>query len=583
MKLFNQLKWYFLKEWKRYLGSVILLLIIAILQLFPPKIIGKIVDLIINQTSKNYTVIPYIILMLIIAIHIYIFRYIWRVLLFGASYKLAVELRMRFFTALSKKSNKFYLKNRTGDLITRATNDVDKVVFAAGEGVLTLVDSLIMGISVFFVMCSQISLKLTLISLIPMPIMALIIKKFGKELYEKFLSSQKSFSMLNDHTQECLSSIRMIRSFGLENNQFKKFKIIAEKAGSKNIEVANVDSKFDPVIHISISASNLIAIIYGGWLVSNKIITFGQLTSFIMYLGLMIWPMLALAWMFNIVERGSAAWERIQKIISYEKKYDNNKKIKIPKNFKKITVNIKEFKHSIKSKKILKNIFFNITNEKILGICGPTGSGKTSIIKIIQNNYKKYTGNILYDCTSIFDIDEKEWRNSLSIVNQNTFLFSDTIYNNIALGNPNASYQEIQKVSKIANIHEEIIKFPKGYYTEVGEKGIMLSGGQKQRITIARALLFNSKILILDNSFSAVDGITEKKILNNIILWKKNNKKTIIFIAHRLSSLHISDKIIVIKNGMIIQKGIHDKLIQEKNWYQHTFNNQKIEIELGKI
>lgn len=573
MKLFNQLKWYFIKEWKRYLGSIILLVTIALLQLIPPKIIGILIDLIIKEKINGIKILPWILIIFLIAIAVYILRYLWRILLFGASYNLATELRVKFYSHLSNQSQIFFLKNRTGDLIARVTNDVDRVIFAAGEGVLTLIDSSIMGLSVLVIMITEISWLLTIISLIPMPIMAVLIKKYGRELHNKFRNAQHSFSLLNNQTQEILTSIRMIRSFGLEKNQLKKFNNIVDEAGKSNMQVAEIDARFDPVIYLSVAFSNLLAITIGGYLVWNNIITIGQLTSFIMYLGLMIWPMLALAWMFNIVERGSAAWERIHAIIS-QKLYieDGQKTIS---HFPKImNVNINTFFYPNSDMPSLKKVHFSLLPGQTVGVCGPTGSGKSTLLKLIQRQFKINKGEITYDSISLLKFKINCWRSKISVVNQTAFLFSDSIYNNIALGKPNASRNEIEKAAQLADIHKDIIRLPKGYKTQVGERGVMLSGGQKQRISIARALLLNTEILILDDALSAVDGNTENNILNNLKKWKKNGH-SIIIVAHRLSGLINSDKIIVIKKGVIIQKGDHKKLIQEKNWYQSMYYYQQ--------
>jgi len=581
VRLFNQLKWYFIKEWKRYLGSIILLITIAFLQLVPPKIIGILIDLIIKEKMSGIKILPWILIIFLIAITVYILRYLWRILLFGASYNLATELRVKFYSHLSNQSQIFFLKNRTGDLIARATNDVDRVVFAAGEGVLTLIDSSIMGLSVLVVMITQISWLLTIISLIPMPIMAFLIKKYGKELHDKFRNAQHSFSLLNNQTQEILTSIRMIRSFGLEENQLKKFNCIVNEAGKKNMQVAKIDARFDPVIYLSVAFSNLLAITAGGYLVWHDIITIGQLTSFIMYLGLMIWPMLALAWMFNIVERGSAAWERIYSIINQKLYIEDGKKT--TDNISKIiNVHINTFFYPKRNIPSLKKINFTLLPGKTLGVCGPTGSGKSTLLKLIQRQFKITEGEITYGSISLLQLKINYWRSKISVVNQTAFLFSDNIYNNICLGKPNASKSEIEKAAKLADIHKDIICLPEGYQTQVGERGVMLSGGQKQRISIARALLLNTEILILDDALSAVDGNTENNILNNLEKWKKTGR-SIIIVAHRLSGLINADEIIVIKKGVIIQKGNHKKLIQEKNWYQSMYyyqQSKKIEDNL---
>ncbi|WP_343189375.1 ABC transporter transmembrane domain-containing protein [Buchnera aphidicola] len=571
MQLFKELSWYFIIEWKRYLGAITLLIIISIFQLFPPKLLGMLIDLIINKQIYPKKILPWIGTIFITAIIVYILRYIWRILLFGAAYNLAIKLRLKLYSYLSKKKKFFYLKYRTGDLIARATNDIEKIVFAAGEGVLTLVDSLVMGCSVLMVMLTQINAKLTILSLLPIPIIAIIIKKYGKQLHYYFYKSQKSFSKLNDQTQESLTSIRMIKSFRLEKQESIKFSKIVKKNGKKNMNVAKIDAKFDPTIHLAISFSNLIAIIEGGNLVSKQEITIGQLTSFIMYLSLMIWPILALAWMFNIVKRGITAWNRINSIFKKNKK--KIKKIKINEKYKKIIINIKKFYYPKEKKYTLKNINIKIYPKKTLGICGPTGSGKSTILYLIQKQFKIKKGEIKFNKIPISRIKTKQWRKYLSVVDQTPFLFSDTIKKNITLGKPNASDKKIKYISCLVELHKEIINFPKGYNTKIGEKGVMLSSGQKQKIAIARALLINAKILILDNAFSSLDIKTENKILKNLNLWNKNNTK--IIISNRISSLIHCNEIIAIKKGKIIERGKHKKLIKNKNWYNNIYNYQK--------
>ncbi|HXK00540.1 MAG TPA: ATP-binding cassette domain-containing protein, partial [Buchnera sp. (in: enterobacteria)] len=335
-------------------------------------------------------------------------------------------------------------------------------------------------------------------------------------------------------------------------------------------------AKFDPTIHLGISLSNLIAIIGGGFLIWNQEITLGQLTSFIMYLGLMVWPMLALAWMFNIVERGSAAWERIQLIMTHN--MPNMKETKtlpiIPCILK---IKINNFTYPNNKKYTLNKIFITLHPGKTLGICGPTGSGKSTLLNLIQKQFDIEDGDILYDNTSLSCFRITSWHNRIATVNQTSFLFSDTIANNISLGKPHASIKEIETAACLANIHEEILTFPQGYNTQVGEKGIMLSGGQKQRIAVARALLINTEILILDDALSAVDGECQKIILKNINTWKKN-QHTLIITSHKLSTLIHSDNIIVLEKGSISQMGNHSELMQEKKWYNIMYKYQKLNI-----
>ena len=577
MQLFSQLSWYFLREWRRYLGAVSLLIVIALLQLLPPHVVGVIVDGVTQHNLSAGQIFMWIGVMLVTAVMVYLLRYVWRVLLFGASYQLAVELRENFYRQLSRQNPAFYLRHRTGDLMARATNDVDRVVFAAGEGVLTLVDSLVMGLVVLVVMSTQISWQLTLLALIPMPIMAFAIQKDGARLHQRFKVAQAAFSSLNDQAQESMTSIRMIKAFGLEDHQSQQFAGIAADTGKKNLHVARVDARFDPTIYIAIGASNLLAIGGGSWMVVNGSLTLGQLTSFVMYLGLMIWPMLALAWMFNIVERGSAAWSRIRSLLAEAPAVEDGQKV-LPPEPGILQVAIREFRYPASSGPVLSHLNFQLKPGQMLGLCGPTGCGKSTLLSLIQRHFDIDQGDIRYHNTPLPQLRLDSWRSRLAVVSQTPFLFSDTIAANLALGRPNATQQELERVATMACVHDDILRLPQGYETEVGERGVMLSGGQKQRIAIARALLLNAEILILDDALSAVDGRTEHDILHNLRQWGKG--RTLIISAHRLSALTEASEILVLQHGGVAQRGEHASLAAQPGWYRDMYRYQQLEAAL---
>ncbi|PHM67948.1 SmdA family multidrug ABC transporter permease/ATP-binding protein [Xenorhabdus sp. KJ12.1] len=577
MRLFSQLRWYFLSEWRRYLGAIIFLVMVAILQLIPPRLVGIIVDGVSTKTMSSNQLLMWIGIMLVIAVAIYGLRYVWRVWLFGASYRLAVKLRSDFYQRLSRQDPEFYLRHRTGDLIARSTNDVDRVVFAAGEGVLTFVDALVMGCAVLIVMSVEISWQLTLLSLLPMPIMALVIKRYGQQLHHRFKLAQGAFSALNNHAQESLTSIRMIKAFGLEDLQSSQFEEVATEAGRKNMRVARVDARFDPTIFIAIGFSNLLAVGGGSWMVVNGSLTLGELTSFVMYLGLMIWPMLALAWMFNIVERGSAAYTRILSLLQEPLVIEDGSHA-LSAERGTLTADINTFIYPGYSEPVLQNIYFQLLPGQLLGICGPTGSGKSTLLAVLQRQFDITDGEILFQSQNVSTLRMDEWRSRLAVVNQTPFLFSDTVAGNIALGRPDATQEQIEEVARLANVHDDILRLPQGYQTEVGERGVMLSGGQKQRISIARALLLDAEILILDDALSAVDGQTEHQIMKNLSQWRR--QRTVIISAHRLSALVEADNVLVMQNGMISQQGQHKQLIAQSGWYSEMYQYQQLEAAL---
>lgn len=577
MRLFAQIGWYFRREWRRYLGAVLLLIIIAVLQLLPPKLVGIIVDGVTSKQMPPRELLAWLGLMLGTAILVYLLRYVWRVLLFGASYQLAVELRENFYRQLSRQNPAFYLRHRTGDLMARATNDVDRVVFAAGEGVLTLVDSMVMGLVVLLVMSTQISWQLTLLALIPMPIMAIAIKHYGDQLHQRFKAAQAAFSSLNDRAQESMTSIRMIKAFGLEDHQSRQFADVAAQTGAKNMLVARVDARFNPTIYTAIGAANLLAIGGGSWMVVSGSLTLGQLTSFVMYLGLMIWPMLALAWMFNIVERGSAAYSRIRSLLE-EAPAVQDGELELPAGRGQLSVEINAFHYPENGRPALHHVALELQPGQMLGLCGPTGAGKSTLLALIQRQFDIDDGQISYHALPLTRIKLDQWRSRLSVVSQTPFLFSDSVANNIALGNPAATQEQIEQAARLASVHEDILRLPQGYETEVGERGVMLSGGQKQRIAIARALLLEAEILILDDALSAVDGRTEHQILHNLRRWGQN--RTLIISAHRLSALTEASEILVLQQGTVAQRGQHGLLAAQPGWYRDMYRYQQLEAAL---
>lgn len=579
MKLFAQLSWYFHREWRRYLGAIFILIITAFLQLLPPALVGIIIDRITEENISVAVLLMWIGLILAISLVVYLLRYVWRVLLFGASYQLAVELRADFYQQLSQQTPGFYLRHRTGDLMAKATNDVDKVVLAAGEGVLTLVDSLIVGCAVLIVMSTQISYQLTLLSLVPMPVMAIVIKYYGGQLHQRFKAAQGAFSSLNNQVQESLANIRMIKAFGLEDQRSFQFAQVVAQAGAKNMQVAKIDARFNPTIYIAIAMANILAISGGSWMVVAGLITLGKLTSFVMYLGLMIWPMLALAWMFNIVERGSAAYSRIRSFLA-ETSVVVDGDLVLPQECSPLLVDIKTFSYQENHSPAVCGVTLTLLPGQMLGLCGPTGSGKSTLLALIQRQFDINEGTICYHNVPLTKIRLDSWRRRFSVVTQIPFLFSDTVAANIALGEPDATRERIEQVARLACVHEDILRLPQGYETEVGERGVMLSGGQKQRISIARALLLNAEILVLDDALSAVDGRTEHQILKNIHGWSTG--RTVIISAHRLSALTEAREILVMQQGTVVQRGNHDALISQPGWYQDMSRYQQLKATFDK-
>ncbi|PLR81783.1 multidrug ABC transporter permease/ATP-binding protein [Bacillus canaveralius] len=575
MKVFHDLMWFFKEEKKSYISGIILLLFVAFLQLVPPKVIGIVVDHIENGTLSGRILLQWIGILIVAAMMMYILRYYWRIMIFGSAVKLSRLLRNRLYHHFTNMSQSFYQRRRTGDLMAHATNDLQAVQQTAGAGVLTLVDSLATGGFVIIAMAATISWKLTLIALIPMPLMAMLTSWYGTLLHKEFHKAQEAFSSLNDKTQESISGIKVIKTFGQEQEDIEDFRKQSEDVVQKNIAVAKIDSLFDPTISIIVGISFFMSIAFGARYVLNGELTIGQLISFTTYLGLLIWPMLAFGWLFNIVERGRASYDRIAALLreTVDIVDDEHAVDRLPSG--NITYAIDSFQYPGESKPMLSDIQFNLNRGETLSIVGKTGAGKTTLLKLLTREFEGYDGHIKFggELLSYFKIEKL--REAIGYVPQDHFLFSATVAENIAFTNPNVPREEIYNAAKMAHIHEDILQFSDGYETVVGERGVSLSGGQKQRISIARALLMDPEVLILDDSLSAVDAKTEEAILSS--LKQNRHGKTTIITAHRLSAIQHANLIIVLDEGQIIQRGTHEELMPQEGWYKEMYLRQQLE------
>lgn len=581
MNVLVQLGWFFKTRKKQYILGVLMLVFVSLLALLPPKIIGNVVDSIIDNTLTKSQLIEWLLILLGAGILMYVARYFWRVMIFGSAVYLAKTLREQLFVHFTKMSSAFYQRRRVGDLMAHATNDINAVQQTAGMGVLTLVDSLVTGTVVILTMGITISWKLTIIALIPLPFMIILTSYYGRLMRERFRFAQESFSDLNDKTQETISGIEVIKTFGQQKEDIEDFTQLSSTVVEKNMRVAKVDALFDPTISGIFAISYILSFVFGTKYIMDGAMSVGDLIAFSTYLGLLIWPMLAFGFLFNIVERGSASYTRIQELFSIEPEI-----IDVPgaidvKPVGNIEFKINSFTYPNADQPTLTNVHFDLKRGETLGIVGKTGAGKTTILKLLLREFEGYQGEIRYDGEPIQAYKQKRLLESIGYVPQDHFLFSTSIAENIAFTNPAIGQEKVEEAARFAHIHDDILTLTEGYETVVGERGVSLSGGQKQRVSIARALIMDPELLILDDSLSAVDARTEEAILRT--LKEQRDGETTIITSHRLSAIQHAHQIIVMDKGTIVEKGTHAELMQLDGKYKEMYDLQQLEqsVEQG--
>lgn len=578
VQIFKKLKWFFKQEWRSYIVGVFFLIVVALIQVVSPRIVGNIIDDINEQLLTPRSLMIQAGIILLCGISQYIFRYIWRMEIWGTSAKLEKILRTRLFNHFTKMDAEFFQKYRTGDLMAHATNDLNAIRMVAGAGILTLADSISSGGITFLTMLLTVNWKLTLIAMIPVPALTLVSRILGKKIHRTFRKAQASFSALNDKTQESVTGVKVIKTFGEEKEDIADFEAKTRDVVLKNKEVYAIDSMFRPVVIFVMGISYALSLIFGAYFIQNGEMTIGNLVTFFSYIALMRWPMLAVGRLLNVLERGSASYSRIDELLQEQSRIIEPKHAITQPLDGDLDIAIQSFQYSDSEQISLKDIAVHLPKGHTLGIVGRTGSGKSSLFSLLLREYDHYDGTISYNGINIKDYSLDSLLSGIGYVPQDNFLFSTNVTDNIRFANPAYSDEEVYEAARITAIHDDILGFPNGYETLVGERGVSLSGGQKQRISIARAVITQPELLILDDSLSAVDAKTEERILSQ--LKEKRKNQTTIIAAHRISSVMHADEIIVLDNGTIVERGNHDQLMQNQGWYRRMYEKQQLESKL---